>query len=154
MIDGRKYAVEIRSLNHRYLEISLRLPGSLSALETEIKRRIGERFSRGRIEAAIRVDTNGNMEEGKLELNLPLLRNYFNLLQRLRDEFQLKGEVTLENLVGFKDVFVPVEVEKDMELIAEHIGTVLDDAVRLLTEMREKEGGLLLCDLEERIRLV
>ena len=40
MIDGRKYAVEIRSLNHRYLEISLRLPGSLSALETEIKRRI------------------------------------------------------------------------------------------------------------------
>ena len=53
MIEGRKYAVEIRSLNHRYLEISLRLPGSLSALEMEIKRRIGERFSRGRIEVAI-----------------------------------------------------------------------------------------------------
>jgi uncharacterized protein (TIGR00255 family) len=154
MIDGRKYAVEIRSLNHRYLEISLRLPGSLSALETEIKRRIGERFSRGRIEVAIRVDTNGNMEEGRLELNLPLLRNYFNLLQRLKDEFQLKGEIALENLVGFKDVFVPMEVETDMELIARHIGTVLEEAIRLLTEMREKEGALLLGDLEERIRLV
>lgn len=154
MIDGRKYAVEIRSLNHRYLEISLRLPGSLSALETEIKRRIGERFSRGRIEVSIRVDTNGNMEEGRLELNLPLLRNYFNLLQRLKDEFQLQGEVALENLVGFKDVFVPMEVETDMELIAQHIGTVLEEAVRLLTEMREKEGALLLVDLEERIRLV
>jgi uncharacterized protein (TIGR00255 family) len=154
MIDGRKYAVEIRSLNHRYLEISLRLPGSLSALETEIKRRIGERFSRGRIEVAIRVDTNGNMEEGRLELNLPLLRNYFNLLQRLKDEFQLKGDVALENLVGFKDVFVPMEVETDMDLIAQHIGTVLEDAIRLLTEMREKEGALLLGDLEERIRMV
>ena len=154
MIDGRKYAVEIRSLNHRYLEISLRLPGSLSALETEIKRRIGERFSRGRIEVAIRVDTNGNMEEGRLDLNLPLLRNYFNLLQRLKDEFQLKGEIALENLVGFKDVFVPMEVETDMELIAQHIVTVLEEAIRLLTEMREKEGALLLGDLEERIRLV
>lgn len=154
MIDGRKYAVEIRSLNHRYLEISLRLPGSLSALEMEIKRRIGERFSRGRIEVAIRVDTNGSMEEGRLELNLPLLRNYFNLLQRLKDEFQLKGEVTLENLTGFKDVFVPMEVETNMELISEHIAVVLDEAVGLLTEMRKKEGELLLVDLEERIHLV
>jgi len=154
MIEGRKYAVEIRSLNHRYLEISLRLPGSLSALEMEIKRRIGERFSRGRIEVAIRVDTNGNIEEGRLELNLPLLRNYFNLLQRLKDEFQLKGEVTLENLTGFKDVFVPMEVETNMELIAEHIAVVLDEAVGLLTEMRKKEGELLLADLEERIRLI
>jgi uncharacterized protein (TIGR00255 family) len=154
VIDGRKYAAEIRSLNHRYLEISLRLPGSLSALETEIKRRIGERFSRGRIEVAIRVDMNGNIEEGKLELNLPLLRNYFNLLQRLRDEFHLSEEISIENLIGFKDVFVPMEVETDMELIAEHIGTVLDEAVLLLTEMRKKEGELLLCDLEEHIRLV
>jgi len=154
MIEARKYAVEIRSLNHRYLEISLRLPGSLSALEMEIKRRIGERFSRGRIEVAIRVDTNGSIEEGRLELNLPLLRNYFNLLQRLKDEFQLKGEVTLENLTGFKDVFVPVEVETNMEMLAEHIAGVLDEAVGLLTEMRQKEGALLLADLEARIRLI
>ncbi|MBN1548640.1 MAG: YicC family protein [Syntrophaceae bacterium] len=154
LIDGRKYAVEIRSLNHRYLEISLRLPGSLSVLETEIKRRIGERFSRGRIEVAIRVDTNGNMEEGKLELNLPLIRNYYTLMQRLRDEFQLQGEVSLEHLTGFKDVFTPAEVEVDMTLISEHIEIVLDQAVDLLMDMRKKEGGLLMTDLEERIRLI
>lgn len=155
MIEGRKYAVEIRSLNHRYLEISLRLPGSLSALEMEIKRRIGERFSRGRIEAAIRVDSNGSMEEGRLELNLPLLRNYFNLLQRLKDEFQLDNdEVRLAHLTGFKDIFVPMEVETNMELITEHIAAVLNEAVDLLTEMRKKEGALLLSDLEDRIRLI
>lgn len=154
MLDGRKYAVEIRSLNHRYLEISLRLPGSLSSLETEIKRRIGERFSRGRIEVSIRVDTNGNMEEGRLELNLPLLKNYHDLLRRLKAEFQLSGDITLDHFTGFKDIFVPMEVETDMELIAEQIGTVLDEAVRLLTEMRQKEGELLLVDLEEHIRRV
>jgi len=154
MLDGRKYAVEIRSLNHRYLEISLRLPGSLSSLETEIKRRIGERFSRGRIEVSIRVDTNGNMEEGRLELNLPLLKNYHDLLRRLKAEFQLSGDITLDHFTGFKDIFVPMEVETDMELIAEQIGTVLDEAVRLLTEMRQKEGELLLVDIEEHIRRV
>jgi uncharacterized protein (TIGR00255 family) len=154
LIDGRKYAVEIRSLNHRYLEISLRLPGSLSALETEIKRRIGERFSRGRIEVAIRVEANGNLEEGKLALNLPLLRNYYGLMQQLKDEFQLEGVVSLEHLIGFKEAFVPAEVEVDMTMIAEHVGVVLDEAVAMLTEMRKREGGLLLADLEERIRLI
>ncbi len=154
MLDGRKYAVEIRSLNHRYLEISLRLPGSLSSLETEIRRRVGERFSRGRIEVSVRVDTNGNMEEGRLELNLPLLKNYHDLLRRLKAEFQLSGDITLDHFTGFKDIFVPMEVETDMELIAAQIGTVLDEAVRLLTEMRQKEGELLLVDLDEHIRRV
>jgi uncharacterized protein (TIGR00255 family) len=154
MLDGRKYAVEIRSLNHRYLEISLRLPGSLSSLETEIRRRVGERFSRGRIEVSVRVDTNGNMEEGRLELNLPLLKNYHDLLRRLKAEFQLSGDITLDHFTGFKDIFVPMEVDTDMELIAAQIGTVLDEAVRLLTEMRQKEGELLLVDLDEHIRRV
>jgi len=154
MIEGTKYAVEIRSLNHRYLEISLRLPGSFSSLETEIKRRIGERFSRGRIEVSIRVDANGNMEEGRLELNLPLLKNYHDLLRQLKAEFSLSGDITLNHFTGFKDIFIPVEVETDMELIAAQIGTVLDEAVRLLTEMRQKEGELLLTDLEEHVRRV
>ena len=154
MLDGRKHAVEIRSLNHRYLEISLRLPGSLSSLETEIRRRVGERFSRGRIEVSVRVDTNGNMEEGRLELNLPLLKNYHDLLRRLKAEFQLSGDITLDHFTGFKDIFVPMEVDTDMELIAAQIGTVLDEAVRLLTEMRQKEGELLLVDLDEHIRRV
>ncbi|NLN59998.1 MAG: YicC family protein [Deltaproteobacteria bacterium] len=151
LLEGKKYTVEIRSLNHRYLEISLRLPGSLSVLETEIKRRIAERFSRGRIEATVRIDANGSMEEGSLDLNLPLLKNYFILLQRLKSEFQLKGDVTLENLTGFKDVFVPREEGVNVELLAGHIATVLDEAIVLLTEMRVKEGEMLLIDLEERV---
>ena len=57
---GRKFTIEMKSVNHRFLEISLRLPGMLLPLEGEIKKRIGEQFSRGRIEATLRVDSDGN----------------------------------------------------------------------------------------------
>ena len=153
-IDGQRYVVEIRSLNHRYLEISLKIPGSLSALEAEIKRRIAERFSRGRIEAAIRVDTNGNAEEGRLDLNLPLLRNYHRLLLRLQEEFGLRDEIGLGHLTGFKDIFVPVETQADTELLSRRIGIVLDEAILQLVAMRFKEGEMLLLDLKGRIRLI
>ena len=56
---GRKMTVEMKSVNHRYLEISLRLPGILAPLEAEIKKRIGEQCSRGRVEATLRVDSDG-----------------------------------------------------------------------------------------------
>jgi len=82
------------------------------------------------------------------------LKNYHDLLRRLKAEFQLSGDITLDHFTGFKDIFVPMEVDTDMELIAAQIGTVLDEAVRLLTEMRQKEGELLLVDLDEHIRRV
>jgi uncharacterized protein (TIGR00255 family) len=79
---GRKFAVEMKSVNHRYLEISLRLPGMLSSLDTEIKKKIGEQFSRGRIEATVRVDGDGVAENSdRLTLNLPLAKNYHALLE-------------------------------------------------------------------------
>ena len=89
VLAGRKFAVEMKSVNHRYLEISLRLPGMLLSLDTEIKKKIGEQFSRGRIEATVRVDGDEIAESsGRLTLNLPLARNYHALLCQLKEELQ------------------------------------------------------------------
>ena len=151
-IDGRMYAVEIRSLNHRYLEVVLRLPGFLSVLETAIKRKVGSCFSRGRIELGIRLDTADDETISKCKLNLPLLRNYYELLQRIRQECGIKEEITLGNLTGFRDIFVSSEEEPQLERIIKDVDIVLDEAITLLTEMRQKEGELLLSDLEERVK--
>jgi len=150
-IDGRKYAVEIRSLNHRYLEVVLRLPGAISALETAIKRKIGSCFSRGRIEVAIRLDAADDAAVNKYELNLPLLRNYYNLLQQIKREFGIQEEITMEDLTKFKDIFVTSDDEPDLDSIMRNVDAVLGEAMVLLTEMRQKEGDLLLADLEERV---
>jgi uncharacterized protein (TIGR00255 family) len=155
VLEGRKFAVEMKSVNHRYLEISLRLPGMLSSLDTEIKKKIGEQFSRGRIEATIRVDSDGIAENsGRLTLNLPLARNYHALLCQLKEEFQLEEEISLAMLTGLRDVFVPSESFQDPEVLWEGLSNLLGEAMRTLTEMRVREGESLRRDLTTRLSLI
>ena len=93
-IDGRKWIVEIKSLNHRYIEIITRLPNALSSLEVDIKKRVGERIFRGRIEVSVQADAESGGDSGmQYSLNLPLLRNYHSLLLRIKEELDLDIEV-------------------------------------------------------------
>jgi uncharacterized protein (TIGR00255 family) len=149
---GRKFAVEMKSVNHRFLEISLRLPGLLAPLENEIKKRIGERCSRGRIEATVRIDVEVNAATGgRYALNLPLLRNYHALLAQMKEELGLQEEITLSTLAGFRDLFVATETAQDPEILWESLAKLFDEAILALNEMREKEGQCLRRDLEERL---
>lgn len=152
VILGRKFAVEMKSVNHRFLEVSLRLPGLLAPLETQIKKRIGERCSRGRIEAMVRIDVEESAEVGgRYALNLPLLRNYHALLRQMKEELSLEGEVTLGMLAGFRDLFMPTESTQDPEILWESLAKLFDEAIGALNEMREREGQSLRRDLEERL---
>ena len=155
VLAGRKFLIEMKSVNHRFLEISLRMPGMLLPLEGEIKKRIGEQFSRGRIEATLRMDGDGSAETaGRFTLNLPLVRNYHALLCQLKEEFHLGDEVTLAMMAGFRDVFVPAETVQDPAALWEGLSKILAEAIRTLTEMREKEGESLKRDLTGRLDLI
>ena len=152
VIGDRKYIVEIKSLNHRFLEISLRMPSLLSPLEMDIKKKIGEQVSRGRIETIIRMDLNNSRDiEGKYELNLPLLRNYYEMLLKLKQELNLKDDITLHNMTEFRDAFIQSEPSLDIPVILIELGTVLDEAMVALKEMRKKEGENLYRDLTSRV---
>lgn len=152
VLAGKKFAVEMKSVNHRYLEISLRLPGLLLPLDAEMKRKIGERFFRGRIETTVRVEGDGNADEsGRLALNLPLARNYHALLCQLKEELQLGDEVTLAMMTGLRDLFVPTETFQNPAALWEGLSQTLDEAMGMLMEMREKEGESLQRDLTVRL---
>ena len=155
VLAGRKFLIEMKSVNHRFLEISLRMPGMFLPLEGEIKKRIGEKFSRGRIEATLRVDGDGNAEnEGRFTLNLPLVRNYHALLRQLKEELHLGDEITLAMMAGFRDAFVPAETVQDPATLWEGLSMILAEAIRTLTEMREKEGESLKRDLTARLDMI
>ena len=155
VIMGRKFVIEMKSVNHRYLEVSLRLPGILFVLEPEIKKRIGEQFSRGRIEVAVRVDSDGTSEtDGRISLNVSLVRNYHALLCQMKEELRLGDAITLAMMAGFRDVFVPTEAAQDPAVLWEGLARVLDEAIRMLTEMRAREGETLQRDLTARLTLV
>jgi len=155
VVSGRKYTVEVKSLNHRYLEIALRLPSVLSPLEIEIRKRIGGRFARGRIDANIKFESEDKNGGGVgYELNVPLVRNYYALLDRLRNELNLEERITLNMMAAFRDAFVFTEQSFDMSVIWEELKDVLDGAIAALMEMREKEGETLYKDLIVRMELI
>ena len=94
---GKKLIVEIKSLNHKNLESSIRLPAFLTPLEMNIKKRVGERISRGRIEVTIRIDSDPGTNGGDtLEANLPLISNYYSMLTDLKEKFNLRDPITLD----------------------------------------------------------
>lgn len=155
VLAGRKFVVEMKSVNHRYLEVSLRLPGLLLPLEGEVKKRIAEGFSRGRIEATIRVDMEGNAEGGgRFSLNMPLIRNYHALLVQMKQELGLEDEINLSMLAGFREAFIPVETLQEPGTLWEGLSPVLAEAIGMLREMRRKEGESLQRDLEARLTLI
>jgi uncharacterized protein (TIGR00255 family) len=155
ILDGQKMVVEIKSLNHRFLEISLRIPASLSALEMEIKKKIAEPLLRGKIDMIIRRDAQGSTENGHfLALNLPLAQNYYNLLTQLKQSLGLKDDIRLEMIAAQKDIFLPVEPSQDMTALWQRLAIVLDEALAGLMDMRRREGEILARDLSARIDLM
>ncbi|MEN6621814.1 MAG: YicC/YloC family endoribonuclease, partial [Smithella sp.] len=145
--------VEIKSVNHRFLEISMRMPQSLLPLELEFKKKIGEKVKRGRIEVFIRLEPQNVNSPGGM-LNLEVARNYFAALQRLKDEFVLPDEIGLKTLVGFRDIFSqPAEIEIKSEVLKQ-IADVLEEALEMLVRMRGEEGASICRDMNMRLEVV
>ena len=157
VLGGKKIAVEMKSLNHRYLEISLRSPAVLAPFEIDIKKKIGEQCSRGRIEVFIRVDEGdeaGAAAEEQLVLNMPRIRHYYDMLAQLKRDLALPDEITLSMLTGFRDIFISKEPETVSTLPWEEVEQVLLDAMQTLMQMRGIEGETLKKDLLSRITLI
>jgi len=151
-IEGRKWMIEIKSLNHRYVEIITRLPNVLSSLEVEIKKRVGERIFRGRIEISIQADAESGSDNGvQYGLNVPLLRNYHSLLVRIKEELNLKEEIDLRTLVRFKEIFIPSETRFDPAVAWGGLQKTLDEAIDALIRMRQVEGEALKKDFLARL---
>jgi uncharacterized protein (TIGR00255 family) len=150
--NGRQLQVEIRSVNHRYLDLSLRLPGLILPLEAEIKKKVSEKFSRGRVDVSVRIDRDSGLQNGaRFELNVPAIRNYYGLLMKIKEELNLNEEITLPMIAACKDAFIVSEQAEDAASMWEALEGVLDAAVRSVLEMREKEGAVLAEDLTARI---
>ena len=151
--DGRNIVVEAKSVNHRFLEIALRMPAALYPLEMEYKKKIGERFKRGRIDVSIRLEGE-NADSSKVNLNMEVARSYFDILTRLEAEFNLQEPISLRNLISFRDIFTP---PADTQLDAAFLSSVeitLQEALSMLVHMRQDEGISLFSDMQMRLRAI
>jgi uncharacterized protein (TIGR00255 family) len=153
-LGGRNVVIEIRSLNHRNLEVIVRFPSFLSFLEMDIKKRLNEKISRGRVEVSIKVDAEPGMNGGeKLNANFPLIRDYYSLLTDIKKELGLEDEITLSLIARLKNGIYVSDVEIDPEEAWKTISGALDEAVDSLMKMKEKEGEMLCDDFIEHLTL-
>lgn len=150
---GRNIVVEAKSVNHRFLEIALRTPAALYPLEMEYKKKIGERFKRGRLDVSIRLEGEG-AEPSRVNLNLEVARNTFDVLTRLKNELNLQEPVSLQNLIGFRDIFSPpAETQLDAGVL-NAVENTLHEALSMLVHMRQDEGIALFSDMQMRLRAI
>ena len=149
IIEGKKITVEIRSLNHRYCEISLKTSKRLFPLESQIKKFLLNRIARGRLEVSIKTDTTDDLAE-RLELDLPLAREYYALLSSLKNDLKLEDDINLSSLGNLKDIITSKKPEEDPELW-ENLEIPLALALDSLEEMRIVEGKALKDDILMRI---
>ena len=137
--DTFSVSVELKTVNNRFLDVNLRLSGELQPLEGTIKRLIGERLSRGRVEVNLQYDRT---DEITYELNRPLITGYLKAMRQMQDEFSLQGEPDLNVIARLPNVVLPKKDDMKPEFVA-GIESALRSAIDDLEKMRETEGELL-----------
>ena len=145
--------VEIRTVNSRYLEVNLRIPGSLSLRENEMKEIVRKSLSRGKINVAVTI-ARGNDTETPLRINESAAKAYHTLLTSLRKSLKIRDEVTLDQLLKFPEVLEadgPVDLdEAEWTLTRQALTKALEGTAR----MRSKEGMELKKDVVARLKFI
>lgn len=152
---GRKLTAEVKSLNHRNLELMVRLSAPLSLMEGEVRKRVGAVVSRGRVEVSLQLETDpGTGMTGVLRANLPLIERYAGEVEKIRETFRLEDRLTLGMVLGFRDAMIYEEPALREEELQSATMEVLGRALDALVAMRKREGEALYQDLLGRIRSV
>lgn len=147
-LGGDVYTIEVKTLNHRFIDISMRAPERFSSMETRIREEIKRRFARGSFSVHINAVST---ETPPLKLNLPMARLYMEAAKELEGELGVAGEMDLGTMLRQKDIFT---FERKGSLTEEDWRVVkagLDAALAQVEEWRAKEGESLAADLFSRM---
>lgn len=145
------WSVEIRSVNHRYSDIRVKIPAKYAALEDKIKKEISRYFSRGHVDAVI--DLAGDTSAMELAANLPLARSYHQCLQAICSDLKLDEKPGIGHLLTFRDIITTTEREDDLDALWPPLQEALNCALGNSLVMREAEGQALKDDLAARLDL-
>ena len=143
-------SVDLKTVNNRFLDIHLRLNTELLSLEPAIKRRIGSRLSRGRVDLTISFERTSKVA---YELNRPLIAGYLSALLEMQREFDIAGELDINLLARVPGALQPARESLDEKMIA-GIEKAVDEALDELGRMREQEGRALCTEMHERLERI
>lgn len=150
--EGRGYGinVELKSFNHKHLEMAIKLPERLKIYEAEIKEWIKSKVKRGYLQVSINLESEGgNGEEFTYDENL--VENILRICKNLKEKYNLKGEVDINFLLSLPGILKVEKKEKDNKMLYENLKKVFNKALNNLVKMREKEGRFIAQEFRKRI---
>ncbi|MEQ9617637.1 MAG: YicC/YloC family endoribonuclease [Deltaproteobacteria bacterium] len=144
-----KAVIEARSENHRFLDIKIQTPESISSIEPELAESVKKTVLRGKLRLTVSLEGTKNNSPA---LNVELVRESKKNLERLKRETGIDEEIRIEHFLMIKDIFAPENRESLSKKDILDIDKILNDAIRKLDETRKIEGKKLEKDLKERLR--
>ena len=148
--DGRRMLLELKSVNHRFLDISMRLPKALGVLEDPLRRRLQERFGRGHIDVYLKYE-NEAAGSKTVRVDRGLLDGYVGALRSLEAEYALRDDLSLTAVLRMGDVLVAEGNEEDEAALLALLNEAADQACAGLLAMRVAEGDRLKTDLVAKL---
>lgn len=144
-ITGENFAVsvDLKTVNNRFLDISLRVGADMAAQESAIKRQIGQRLSRGRVDVSITFERTDKVA---YELNRPLISGFISAMKTMQDEFTLTGEPDINVIARLPNALQPVRDNLTPDML-DGIEKAIEEALNNLETMREKEGAALVKEM-------
>ncbi|MEG1917243.1 MAG: YicC/YloC family endoribonuclease [Oscillospiraceae bacterium] len=149
----RDITAEIRSVNNRYLDITVKLPRSYAFAEDGVRSRVQKMISRGKVDVYFTVDASA-AEPTVVAVNSALAAGYLRALQELQETYQLTGDITPATLARFPEVLTVTKAEEDLETVGADLCQVLDKALAAYNAMRSVEGERLAEDVTCRLTTI
>jgi len=157
LTDGLRLEAEVRSVNHRFCEVSARLPRAFAAFEADAKKIVQDQVSRGKLNLVVTWGENGEESGepgGTLALDEHAADRYMELLRRIQTKYRLAGDVDVRTFASLPNIFTWQEPGRSSEFYLELLRKVVAEATRELVRMKETEGEALKRDLVSRAGLV
>lgn len=145
-IDGRNITVEVKSVNSRYTDISMKVPRLYSPLEDRLKQLCLKYISRGKVDIYLSVELPEG-EKVDLAVNREYLESYIKLLGDIKEKYSPAGDITLSMLAARNDIFVVSKAEEDLEAVWNSVAAVAEKAMAAFVDMRLREGERMKADV-------
>ena len=148
-VNGREFTVEIRSVNNRYLDCTVKLPRSFSFAEEAVKAAVKAAVSRGKVDVyiSVRSETEADVQ---VTLNKPVVEGYLAAMRQMVSEYSVKDDISVSTLSRMSDVFVVDKPKADEDQLKADLLSVVDKALAAYDQMRITEGLALENDLRSR----
>ena len=148
----RRYQVEIKTVNHRYLDISVKMPRQLSYLEEPIKKAIGNKVKRGKVDVFVTFENN-SLEGQEIKINTELASAYIKELKKLAESENILADIQVNDIARYPDV-LNIKNNQDDESIKQELLEVSQIAIDNLIEMRQVEGTKMAEDIKQRLEYI